>query len=244
LYELSPNELKIIIRTFCRVFPEVISFLAYFNVETSVLGLFGAHLPFKLDLERLETKINQKRLFSILKKVMYDDPLEIMGSYITNSKGLKAFVGRGPINTDDHPLVEFGLPLRYLKERQGIYYESLQEVLKVRKVIGPNELKFSASWPLKDTLERLKRRKVAIDAFMQGQLEERFQEIDKAIKYYQYGYNVEPEYRLNYKVLYNLAVKRLYVGDIETAIEIVSWLMAREDNIELYHLNQRLRGLY
>ncbi|MBW2531232.1 MAG: hypothetical protein JRI55_07105, partial [Deltaproteobacteria bacterium] len=116
LYELSPENVKVILRTFASVFPHVAWFSAEdLSSDTVILGSFE---PINLDLAHIREVMRDRRtraelerayIFSasdVLARVLLVDRKEF-DEYTT---GLSPDPSALPINTDDNALIEFAAP--------------------------------------------------------------------------------------------------------------------------------------
>jgi len=101
LYGLSTRLLKAELRTFTDVFPSV----ALYQISQGDLLIVGSLQP-----------LSRRRLATTLPGWPGSNgqgPEDAGASLITGDKGLRAWLGPGPLNTDDNGLLEFGAP-KYL----------------------------------------------------------------------------------------------------------------------------------
>jgi spermidine synthase len=127
LYELDPDDLKSVIKTFTTVFPETHAFLGIYNAETPILLLAGkkdGHF-LKIDLGYTERNLRPDHpAYRVIANVN-----DFMAAYVTDKEGLAAFSRFGILNTDINPYVLFHAPrdayLRTPKSR----YASLEALL-------------------------------------------------------------------------------------------------------------------
>jgi spermidine synthase len=107
LYGLSPSLLKTEIRTFLDVFPHA----DLFQVAQGDLLLTGSTSP----LVRWSRSRLSRPVIADLTRLRLT-PLEVWGMFVAGSRGLRAWVGRGPSNTDGNGLLEFGSPPYLLRD--------------------------------------------------------------------------------------------------------------------------------
>lgn len=110
LYQLSEENLKIVIRTVLSVFPEVSGWLGNFGSNTPVLGLIVSDQPVRLYWSRWEESLKSALLRDNLAQVYLDRPAELVGGYIGGRMELESFAGQGAYNTTGDPVIEFRAP--------------------------------------------------------------------------------------------------------------------------------------
>ena len=108
LYQLTREEFDVIARTFLGVFPSVTLWRDDFYANRPIVALVGQASPRTLDPESLRERIAGLPAWS-------DDPLltsprGLAMLYLGNLGGAPGVLGSGPINTDDHPVIEFLAP--------------------------------------------------------------------------------------------------------------------------------------
>lgn len=108
LYELSPENIHALIRTFHSVFPNVLVFTPDpFSNDTL---LIGTKTPVTLDKARLDRRFADPRLQKELKRAGVKGPEDFFGLFLLGTKEIPRFVGEGPLNTDDNAMIEYGAP--------------------------------------------------------------------------------------------------------------------------------------
>lgn len=101
LYGLPPSLLKAEIRTFLGVFPHAL----LFQVAQGDLLLVGSGSR----LVRWPRSRLSRPVVADLTRLRLT-PIEIWGMFVAGSRGLRYWVGQGPLNTDQNGLLEFGSP--------------------------------------------------------------------------------------------------------------------------------------
>ena len=125
LYELSPDDVRMVLAEFQRQFPEVTAW----NMGVGDLVLIGSRQPLELDAGRVE------RIFRDDASVRRDfrhhlvmhDPLEILSFYTLSSDQVRAFAAGAERNTDDRPLLEYNAPRNLFSDTSGMNVELLNE---------------------------------------------------------------------------------------------------------------------
>ena len=125
LYELSPEDVRMVLAEFQRQFPEVTAW----NMGVGDLVLIGSRQPLELDAGRVE------RIFRNDASVRRDfrhhlvmhDPLEIFSFYTLSGGQVRAFAAGAERNTDDRPLLEFNAPRNLFSDTSGMNVALLNE---------------------------------------------------------------------------------------------------------------------
>ena len=108
LYELSPDDVRMVMAEFQRQFPEV----TVWNMGVGDLILIGSRQPLNLDVERMERIVrNDDSLRRDFRNHLgLTDPLQVLSYYIMSSDRVREFSEGALRNTDDRPLLEFNAP--------------------------------------------------------------------------------------------------------------------------------------
>jgi len=243
LYELPPEDLAVIIRTFLDVFPAASGWYAHFNAQTGILGLAGGMQPLGLIWDTVLPRISDEATRAVIADTLLDRPMELFGSFVTNRAELAKLAGpAGPLNTDDRPLVEYGVPRRHIKTDMAHRLRSLDAVMTVRALPDEATLDYGPDPALRRARrETLAAHQTAIDAFIRGQRATAVGDGAGAAAAYQTGYLAAPDFRGNYYVLRDLGAEHARAGRTAEAAHILRWLAAREpDNPEPARLLQSL----
>ncbi len=108
LYELAPQNIHALIRTFQSVFPHVLIFTP--DPSSNDTLLIGSLEPVRLDRKRVEATFAKPKLAKELKRAEVKGPDDFYGLFLLGSEEIAKFVGPGPLNTDDNALIEFSAP--------------------------------------------------------------------------------------------------------------------------------------
>ncbi len=135
LYQLSTEDLKVIMATFSRVFPHVTVWYGDINSAKPTLLLLGSESPLKVNMTQLQEKMRQEGIISdIIEK---DNPFAFMSFFIMNENSISKFVAQGfspeVINTDDKPYIEFSAP-KYIWKRSESAIQNFRELSKFREL--------------------------------------------------------------------------------------------------------------
>ncbi|MBM3308039.1 MAG: fused MFS/spermidine synthase [Candidatus Eisenbacteria bacterium] len=115
-YLLSVDEYKTIVRTLQRVFPHIVIWYMNNTVEAYSVAM-GSRSPLVLDLERVRRVLEVEGVRDDLEVVRMADPIAIADCIAVHGDAVAAFVGSGPLNTEDKPIIEFRAPRNMIRER-------------------------------------------------------------------------------------------------------------------------------
>lgn len=103
LYDITPENLRIVCRTFLKTFPKVLVFESQSN-----LILLGSAAPLGIDYQQLLARFKRPEIGQLLESSGVKAPAELIaGKYLFTELALKEFSGEGSVNTDDHPVLEY-----------------------------------------------------------------------------------------------------------------------------------------
>jgi spermidine synthase len=116
LYQLSPDSLKVIMRTFAEAFEHVEVFSGDVNSEYPALALVGSAQPLVINPERLLKSLSEEAIKEdVLERA---DPLSFLSFYVTDRAGVMELAKGSPVNTDDRPVIEYQAP-RHMWKRSA-----------------------------------------------------------------------------------------------------------------------------
>jgi len=125
LYELDPNDLRMILREFQRRFPEV----SVWNTGIGDLILVGTNQPQRLDVGRIAKIVRSDP--SIMREfreyMRFTSPESFLAYYVMGSEQVKALAADANRNTDDHPLLEFHAPRQLFEETKDLNMDLLYQ---------------------------------------------------------------------------------------------------------------------
>ena len=105
LYGLSARQFSALLRTLLRVFPDV----ALFHVAKGDLVAISGRTPLTLSPASL-ARLFEGAPAAELRRAGIESEADLIARYVADQKGLRRALGRGPLNTDDNGLLEFGSP--------------------------------------------------------------------------------------------------------------------------------------
>jgi hypothetical protein len=116
LYGMSPDDLKVLMRTFHSVFPHV---LVFNTIEDADLILVGSDRPLSFNLDGLGERMSELSVMVDLRRVRTGTPQDLLSYFVFGDNEMEAFAGEGPLNTDDNALIEFHAPKSLHYETRG-----------------------------------------------------------------------------------------------------------------------------
>jgi spermidine synthase len=108
LYELGPDNIHALIRTFHASFEYVVMFTP--DPRSNDTFLVGARHPLKLDRKRLSAMLDDPALRKELERAEVRRPEDMIGLFLVGGEDIPRLVGPGPLNTDDNSLIEYAAP--------------------------------------------------------------------------------------------------------------------------------------
>lgn len=115
-YSMSPTDFKITLRTFLSVFP----YAEVWNADNNVF-LLGSMEPIQIDTRRMEERMSEEKVAADLDRIELATPYLLLGHFLFGEKEARQYVGEGPINTDNLPIIEFSAP----RNRDAYHHEEI-----------------------------------------------------------------------------------------------------------------------
>lgn len=239
LYQLRPDDLRTITRTYLAVFPDAHSMIGNFSGEArlALIAWMPGSSQYGVDVPHAEDLLRQSR------ERVYDGIPDLLGSYMLDSAGLSQYAGPGPINTDDTQRIVFDAA-------QDAAIETPAEMCRTLASLLPRRTPFPEDFirvPGADGLAGLRRRvspyAEAVGHYLNGEvarLESRGNQVSvRALAEYLTAYQTDVRFTLAAGKLLELAVE-----DPGMAKDVVErlWLI-HPDQPEFNRLHQNLQGL-
>jgi spermidine synthase len=132
LYQLDPETLRVICRTFLAAFGEVHVLLGIYNVEQPAIVLVGrdparSDGPLAIDVDALS-----RRLQAPVYRELLMDPHDLLGAYLLDGPGLERFAGPGGQSSDLMPRVSTLAPRSAYEESPTRGRDNLLELIAAR----------------------------------------------------------------------------------------------------------------
>ncbi len=125
LYELDPEDLRMILAEFQRKFPEV----SAWNTGIGDLILVGSRQPQHLNVERIGTIVrgDPAIMNDFRQYLKLNVPEGILAYYVLSTDDVKALAGNARRNTDDRPLLEFHAPRQLFDDTKDLNVDLLYQ---------------------------------------------------------------------------------------------------------------------
>ena len=241
LYQLRPNNLKIIIRTFLKVFPDADSVVGNYSGQAvfALLGWApgrGQGMARGLDLQRAEALFHEQKG----RDRVFDGVPDLLASYMLDAQLLSMYAGAGPLNTDTNQRITFDAA-------RGVTdnYQSLATLMPYRRLFPAGFIRTNnRQGPYREDLETLREsvRPYAEAASHYLAAEIALTQPDsslQALAEYLKAYEVDIRFMSAARKLLRLTIQQP-----ATAKEQVKRLwLAHPEQPELNRLHQRLEGV-
>ena len=99
---LQVDDFKTVLRTFGSVFEHATLWRT--NHYSIMVGTTG---PLRVDLETLEARYDRREVRDSLEEADLGSPLDVLSCFLLDEDSFAAYVGEGPVNSDDHPHLSF-----------------------------------------------------------------------------------------------------------------------------------------
>jgi spermidine synthase len=127
LYQLRPDDLKTIVRTFLRVFPASDSMVANYSGFARLALIGWARVDGGMDAARAETALRAHG------DRVFDGLPDLLASYMLDADGLRRYAGEGPLNTDSNQRIAFDTASASDIERSVVAHRALASLLPFRR---------------------------------------------------------------------------------------------------------------
>lgn len=192
---LAPDTFRLALRTFQKVFPDFA--IWYMNNEpTHYILLVGTLGPLQIDYRRMGRKLKEPAVASDLRELYLDDPDKLLSCYLTDGRALAADLGEGPVNSENHPYLEFLSP-RYGYSEQPLF-DNLDWLLSKA---GSIESCLKPDTYAPADLARLRKYISAVPSIIEGHKKYRQMKFDEATRAYMRANALCPEDRATSRLL-------------------------------------------
>lgn len=154
LYNLSVEDVRLMVKTFQSVFPHTTIWYA-----SGDIFMIGSPSKLSIDYERMMRGLTRPNIRELLTEIDLEDPVEFLTTFIMNEDQVRAYAQSADVMTDDMPVVEFTGPrsLNY-----NTISPNIAELLKYREPVAP----YVTVAPDKDYSEFEKRLAIRFEAGM------------------------------------------------------------------------------
>lgn len=129
LYNLSVEDVRLMVKTFQSVFPHTT--IWYANAD---IFMIGSPSKTNIDYERMMRGLTRPNIKALLTDIDLEDPVEFLTTFVMNEDQVRAYAQSAGIMSDDMPVVEFTGPrsLNY-----NTISPNIAEFLKFREPVAP-----------------------------------------------------------------------------------------------------------
>lgn len=117
LYQMNLEELRTVVATFCQAFPAASLWWLYFNLDQPVVGLVGGREPIAPSVGAMEELLQGGDAPDLFSESGLTHPEEVLGSWIAGRSELLEFSSGAPLETRNHPRIEFRAPRGFFQPR-------------------------------------------------------------------------------------------------------------------------------
>jgi spermidine synthase len=110
LYQFRGADLRVVVATFCDVFPQVQAFWLHADAVQPVLGLVGSNEPLELDGSAIGERLLRPETAELLASADLRSPDPMLAGWIASKGALLAWAGDAPVETRDRPRIEYSAP--------------------------------------------------------------------------------------------------------------------------------------
>lgn len=161
LFGLKDEDFRILIKSFMTVFPHSTLWIANncLNRHAQLVG-WKKDERFKIDFEVLKERFEFPETKKDFQGININNIFEFLDCFIADEEALKEFTKDVPLNTDEHPILEFSAP-KTIGDDLIIWANNLENILKYRKPV------YSLLHNIEPAEEQLKL-KNKLDAYFEG----------------------------------------------------------------------------
>lgn len=128
--DLHITDLRIALRAFHRAFPNMMLWYGYSGFTQHALLVGKNDDEMRIDLARFARAYEDQSIYDDLSSISMNDPYKLMSCLLLDGRGVDEFCGDIPLNTDDRPVLEFGIARRGVSKR--FLSHNLRELLAFR----------------------------------------------------------------------------------------------------------------
>jgi spermidine synthase len=130
---LSEEEVRMTARTFIEVFPHTTLWLTALRQHAI---LVGTQEQLRIDFAALKEKIEDTKVQRDLESLKVTDAIDFLSWYVMGENALREYAGDAPLNTDNHPYLEFTPAMAYFVADQ-YRVENLRDMRESRESVLP-----------------------------------------------------------------------------------------------------------
>lgn len=214
---LSDRAFRCALRTFEAVFPQ--NTVWYFpNQPTHYILLIGGNGPLRMDYEEIRTGTEMPFIQADLESIGLRDPEKLLSCFVADERSLRAYLGDGPLNTENTPIIEFESP-RYGYGNQPLT-DNMRSLYAIQVPVW--DLLSNVPDPEK-TKDRLSRLQQANEIIFDGHVAYREFDFIESYRKYRAALDLVPDDASTMQLL-EYEEARAIIGRAETLDSNVVWL--------------------
>lgn len=229
MYQLSPDNLKVIMRTFAYAFEHVLVWSGDINAQLPTLMLLGSTEPigFKLDL-LVKAFENEDVREDMIESA---DPLSFLSFFVMERQGVLEFTNGHKINTDNKPLIEYTAP-RNIWDRAANAIENFNSLIQAREKINFTAPKSADNKKLIDAAEKYFKGR---ELLLKGKVDHALRNYPDELKKYKEAAKLTPTDPFLGLAVFDLGFVYFNRGDFKTATKIFEWAkLINSDLLEIH----------
>jgi len=195
LYNVSVEDMKILVKTFQSVFPHTTIWIA--NTD---IFMIGSPERTSVDYGRVLRKLAMPNVHALLKDIDLEDPIEYLNTFLMNEDMVRAYTEGAEVMSDDMPSVEFTSPKSL---HVNTISPNIAEFLKYREPVSQYLVDVPAG-DIPALEERLKQKYIAGRYNLIGRAYFADNNIPKALDYFRASMKVDPTDRNSIHYLKNI----------------------------------------
>lgn len=184
---LSPEVFKCALRTFYKVFPNMGVFFMT-NEPTHYILMIGWQGPIQMDYRIFAKRLEEADVRGDLAELYLDDPVKLLSCFITGGEEVGRYLGEGPLNTENEPMIEFNSPKYGYYDKPLI--DNLNDLMAHR--VSPRQFIVPGSMPPQEEA-RLARYEQALPFIIEGHAHSRLLRVEEATRSYMKAKELAPE---------------------------------------------------
>lgn len=189
LHLLSDPEARMTVRTFLAVFPHSSLWLTPLKGHSIIVGTSD---ELRIDVAAMHEGLARSEIQAELAELNVFDVLDVLSWFAMGEDALRTYVGEGPLNTDDHPWLEFSAAKAYFV---GDLYkiQNMQAILRGRESVLPYLADVGGTaQEREDFLEAVRRRFQASQLSLEGDIQLALGNDEAAVDRYEAALAIDP----------------------------------------------------
>jgi len=229
LYQLSPDNLKVIMRTFAYAFEHVLVWSGDINAQLPTLLLMGSAEPIEFKLDSLAKAFENEDVRKDM--IESSDPLSFLSFFVMERPGVLEFTKGHKINTDNLPLIEYTAP-RNIWERSANAIENFRSLIQARKKINLTTSKSADSKKLVEAADRYFKGR---ELLLKGRIDHALRNYPDELNKYKQAVKLTPTDPFLGLAIFDLGFVYYNRGDFKTATKIFKWAKLINNNLLEVH---------